>query len=305
MEKKYRELFDEVHASARLRTEVMDMTEEKRPRRLHAALATALVAVALTGTVLAAGAATGFDIVHFFNREKSMTLPDENGEDREVQVVYEVGSEGMIYFPEADMPEAYHAAKQEGADDPDITFVGNGSVYLNKTTWAEAEDFLGLELANSRVIEEQGYLDRFAVKYADSSDTYQYNVCLNLGMRGVNRVRADFGVYYELEGRELGERDLVWVRMEICILTDAVAPDMRDNDWTGVVHDSQSGEWEYTREEYVTASGMETVIIKMWDTEKGIGFYDGVFVLNGMGYQLSVGGWHGEALLKEVLDGFQ
>lgn len=302
MEEKYRELFDEVHASARLRTEVMDMTEEKRPRRLHAALATALVAVALTGTVLAAGAAAGFDIVHFINGGKTMTLPDENGEDREVRVVYEVGSEGMIYFPEADMPEAYHAAKQEGADDPDITFVGNGSVYLNKTTWAEAEDFLGLELANSRVIEERGALSSFGIRYKDTDEIYDYDVCLELNRFGRNYVSAHFKVYEEADG----PRAWNTVDMRICIQTDVVDPDMRDYTWYGVVHDEQrAGEYEYTREDYVTANGMETVIVKGRAVEGESCWYDGIFVLNGMAYQLRVLGPDREAFLKEVLDGFQ
>lgn len=304
MEKKYRELFDEVHASARLRMEVMDMTQEKRPCRLHTALAAMLVAAALTGTVLAAGAATGFDIVRFINGEETMTCPDENGEEREFGVIYEVGSDGMIFFPEADMPEEYHAAKQEGADDPDIRYISDYIVDLNKTSWAEAEEFLGLELANSRVIEERGALGRFGTRYDDSSDTVKYNVKLSLFRSGRNYVNAFFKVY---RPEEKGERQWGMVDMRICILTDAIAPDLRDDiTWTGLLNDDERyGGREYTREDYVTANGLETVIIKMESVEEDFFTNYGIFVLNGMGYRLSVAGADNEAFLKELLDGFQ
>lgn len=304
MEEKYRELFDEVYASARLRTEVMDMTEEKRPRRMHTALAAALVAAALTGTVLAAGVATGFDIVRFINGEETMTCPDENGEERELGVIYEVRSDGMSFFLESDMPEAYHAAKQEGADDPDIRYISDYIVDLNKTSWAEAEEFLGMELANSRVIEERGALGRFGMRYDDSSDTVKYNIRVSLFRSGRNYVDAFFRVY---RPEEKGERRWGMVDMRICILTDAIAPDLRDDvTWAGLLNDGERyGGREYTREDYVTANGLETVIIKMESVEEDFFTNCGIFVLNGMGYQLSVTGADNDAFLKELLDGFQ
>lgn len=56
MERKYREMFGEVHASDRLKQEVLNMTKQKRSQRRHiplAALIAAVLVVVLAGTALA------------------------------------------------------------------------------------------------------------------------------------------------------------------------------------------------------------------------------------------------------------
>lgn len=303
MEKKYRELFDEVHASAKLRMEVMNMTEKRRAHGLRTVLAAALAAAVLTGTVLAVGAASGFDIVRFFNGEERVTAIDENGEQQEYGLIYEIGTEGMTFFPEADMSEEYRTVVREGTSAQAIPRSGSG-VYLNMPNWKAAEEFLGLELANSQVLEEQGKLVPQWRKFGSiSSDTVELNVLLDIHGNGHNSVQANFQAFKPIEG---GEINSDWINLNICILTDAVAPDMRDNSWLSLVQnpDIPHDESENAREDYVTAGGLEATIIKRkGDTEaEDFTKFDGIFVLNGMGYRLTT---DNEAFLKEVLDGFQ
>lgn len=296
MEKKYRELFDEVHASAKLRMEVMNMTEKRHIHGMRTALAAALAAAALTGSVLAVGVASGFDIVSFFNGEKTITATNEGGEQQEYDVIYEISTEGMTFFPEADMSEEYRTVVREGTSDLAIPHTGTG-VYLSKPTWKAAEEFLGLELANSRVLEEQGKLDRFGMRFDGVSDTEEIDVFIDVGGNGYNSVQADFTVS---KPNKDGRISSDWIDLYICILTDAVAPDMRDNSWFGLL---QSEERFCIREDYVTAGGLEATIIKRDGAEaEDFTKFDGIFVLNGMGYRLTT---DNEAFLKEVLDGFQ
>ena len=80
MEKKYQELFDQVHASPALRMEVLHMKERERTGRRRmpaAALIAALLVAVLAGTALAAGA---MGLVHADFMDLGLLT---NGEHRE------------------------------------------------------------------------------------------------------------------------------------------------------------------------------------------------------------------------------
>lgn len=137
MRKAYQELFDGVHASGKLRTEVMDMkhTENtsRNPRRRipTAALAAAVLAAALAGTALAAelGSWLKMEAIH----------PNEEG----------VSIEGLhvtANFTPISLEDLSGDILRRAAESEEAYF----TVYFD--TREAAADFMGLELARNGVL---------------------------------------------------------------------------------------------------------------------------------------------------------
>lgn len=131
MEKEYKALFDQVHASPALRTEVLRMRERQTGRRSvpAAALIAALLVAVLAGTALAAGA---MGLVHAdFMNLGSIT----NSEYRE----------GVLARGEVE-PRPLSEEALERVTGKEDTWIFD--------SLEEAEDFLGLEIANNDVLDQ-------------------------------------------------------------------------------------------------------------------------------------------------------
>lgn len=136
MEKEYRELFDEVRASDRLRAEVMNMKHEetRQTRKIpRAALAAAVLLLALAGTALAAGV--------FGQVLIKLDDPDETNFSGS-------GYSGQAEYRTIPAENLSDAARQRAAEMEETT----GSWEFD--SWAAAEEFLGLELVRNPVLEE-------------------------------------------------------------------------------------------------------------------------------------------------------
>lgn len=136
MEKEYRELFDGVHASDRLRTEVTNIKREET-KRIHrvpkAALIAAALAVILAGTALAAEL-----LGHIQIDLKNPNETNTSGEGYTGGAVYQT-------IPAESLSEA---ALERAAEMEEIC----GSWKFD--SWSEAAAFLGLELLHNPKLEE-------------------------------------------------------------------------------------------------------------------------------------------------------
>lgn len=288
MEKDYRELFDGVRARPELRARVLDaaerqQTQGRRRRAVRPVVSAAVLAAVLTGTALAVGAATGFDLVKCF-------APGEKTEvwgGEEYNVAYEFGDDGTVYFPAADLPQAV----RDAASSPSGS---EYSVYLNMESWGDVEEFLEMELPFSTVLEERGRMGVHA--FSDSDDTEQYlcSVRLNKDLGAI-----DVTTVYDLDG--------VSVKLNVRIKTDAIK--YQGSPWHGVMY-SQEVDYEYEREDYLAANGIEAVLVSSIvgdEPENRLCISDAFFMMDGMACCLRAFGQDADqtlAVLKEVVDGF-
>lgn len=136
MEKEYRELFDGVRASDRLRREVMNMKREetKRIRRIpRAALIAAVLVVILAGTALAA------ELLGYIQID--LKNPDETNTSGE-------GYTGGAAYQTIPGESLSEAALERAAGMEDV--FGNWKF----DSWSEAAAFLGIELLSNPKLEE-------------------------------------------------------------------------------------------------------------------------------------------------------
>lgn len=161
MEKEYRELFDGVRASGRLRMEVMNMKREenKRNRRVpRAALIAAVLAVILAGTAVAAEL-LGHVQIELKNSNETNTSGDGYTGGADLQTI-----------PAESLSEA---ALERAAEMEDVL----GSWKFD--SWSEAAEFLGLELQSSPKLEELPLVKKGgcnAMVLAYSGEEQQHNV---------------------------------------------------------------------------------------------------------------------------------
>ena len=145
MEKEYRELFDEVHASRRLRMEVMNMKHEetKHAHRIpRAALVAAALALVLAGTAVAAEHLGWIKI----EPVSGWLGPDGPVDGGGYTLTYE--NDGR--FPAESLSKEVFAIGEE-----------IGDVHYPRRTipfesWAACEKFLGVELADNPQLERMG-----------------------------------------------------------------------------------------------------------------------------------------------------
>lgn len=145
MWKEYKETFDGVHASQRLRTEVLDMKREENVRSKRripaAALVAAVLVIALAGTALA-----------YLSRVT--VAPYEDG----YSVQAEVGN-----IPLSSLPEEVLRRAASATDSADI---------LPFQSWDEAEAYLGLELGdNARLDQMEKNVYRMSLGENGKSET--------------------------------------------------------------------------------------------------------------------------------------
>ena len=148
MWEKYEETFDGVHASQRLKTEVLNMKREEkaaRKRRIPAAaLAAAILAVVLAGTAVAE------EIINRVNVD--LVNPDEAGASTE-------GYSLRIRFSPIPLESLSDEALERfawGEGGGIQRYEGTDGEYVSWThhSWAEAEAFLGLDLGRNLMLEQ-------------------------------------------------------------------------------------------------------------------------------------------------------
>lgn len=278
----------------RLRTAVEELPEEQRGAKrarfsaLRPALVAAVLIAALLVPVLAAGAGTGFNFLTFFNGDRTTTLGDpEAGETRERSLVYGIRGDQITYFPVENLSDELREAAKENGDETAI---------VNQSTWQQAEAFLGMELANSSVL-KSGVQTGFGWAQSDSEMPKPCKYLFHL----YGEDPSSIYIYTYYYGLASGVR----ITMTIEIMTDSFDESIRDEIWFMTLGDLND---TWTKEEYLTPTGLETVIIGDMGDVADQCRYNGVFVLNGMIYTLQAAGPDAEqvvTVLKEVLDGFQ
>ena len=292
MRREYREMFDEVHASARLRMEVMNMKHTEnagmRPKRRipPAALIAAILAAILAGTALAAEYLSGFKI------EWLSGFKDPAGALDGYSVAL-----GNIRFPAEELSDEVFAIGEEIGD------VHYPNRQLAFDSWAKCWEFLGVEPAdNTRLAEMQ--------KSTCSIGQEKSHVWLQLYYAPIlpSSIHAD--AYYR-QGNDITVSQGVSIRTQY---------DIWDQEqWDYLVPQEEGDTLEY--EAYTMPGGIEALLFRRtYETtyqEEPFSDFDccyAYFIKNNMRYSLdvSVRSEPGEVpetgaveLAKEILDAYE
>lgn len=292
MKKAYQELFDGVHASGRLRMEVMDMKHAEnagmRPKRRipPAALIAAVLVVALAGTALAA------EYLGCFRIEWLSGFQTPEGEIDGYSVAME-----DVRFPAEKLSDEVFAIGEEIGD------VHRPHRRIAFDSWAECEEFLGVEPAdNPRLAEMQ--------KSTCSIGRDRAHVWLDLYYAPVLPTGIHACVYYR-QGNDITVSQGVSIRTQYGIWDQ--------EQWDYLVPQEEGDTLEY--EAYTMSSGIEALLFRRtYETvDRGKPFSDfdccyASFIMNDMRYFLdvSVRSEPGEApetgaleLAKEILDAYE
>lgn len=290
MEKRYKELFDQVHASPALRTEVLTMRERHTRRRRvpGAALTAAVLAAVLAGTALAAGA---MGLVHAdFMDLGSLT----NGEYRE----------GILARGEVE-PRPLSAEALERVSGREDTWIFDGL--------EEAEGFLGLEIADNDVLDRMEAIPSTVCR-SNRAETVKGGCLVDvsadpLGGVWVPRTLRIYSAY-------MGEHGAFFQTAEV--KADHPNRWREENDPALAMPTPDGG---IAVEDYVTPRGLEVKIVKKNYTHLGsvpgdYCSYDAFFVLNNTFFDLYTSVGQGEqfyfkdaelalAEMRAILDGYQ
>lgn len=180
MRKAYRELFDEVHASGRLQTEVkniMKSTENRRAaHRVPAALIAAVLAAALAGTAVAAE--------HFGWLRQLRPVESEELYNATTRAGYQTEIAYDRIPAENLSPEALAwISSVPGTEERPFDS-------QSFDTWQDVENFLGLELADNALLEGMGRKDS-SFGYGE---VYSSGPCLvtSEGLKGLTAVMSRY-----------------------------------------------------------------------------------------------------------------
>lgn len=238
MWREYKETFDGVHASQRLKTEVLNMKREehaeKKRRVPAAALVAAALAAVLAGTALAAEYFGWVRIGPISNWLGPDGQPEDGGG---YGIAYETGR-----FPAENLSEEVFAIGQEIGD----VHIPRRMIAFN--SWAACEEFLDVELANNPRL-DQMQKKTVRVEGADGGlgDVYAY----------VSLTYAELMPSYVSATAYYGEGPYIsgWQHVQLCT---QYAPDGDPEYWD--VRIPQNGEEPLTCETYITAGGTEAAI---------------------------------------------
>ena len=297
---------------ARLR-ELAQEKEKKTMKKAHwrtglmaAAAAAVLVTAALAAEVM------GFDFVRVFGGPEEMTVyvkirgDDSPEEWEEMGVLYEVyGAGQMENIPLSELSPALQEIQEQYQNKDWFT------EELSFNSWAEAEEFLGREIADNAVLEGAEYAPSTIWK---DGKPYQKSNC----------IVGAFVKYGELSSVDLrAEYELVFPEGEATAHTGSATVDVYADLYIGEEMPScpdyvfiDNGYWAVEEQEsYLTANGLEAVIINVKEVHDGNviqdGAYHAFFFLHGVRFRVEVSYWGPEdqeivlAGLKEVLDNFK
>lgn len=272
MWKEYKETFDGVHASQRLKTEVLNMKREKnaaRNRRIPtAALAAAILVIALAGTALAAGYLGRVTIV-----------PME-------QVMGRTGGDTHAIYGNCERIPVESLSDEVLAFAAETGTPDDGMIKAERdfASFAECESFLGLELADNPVLEAQPL-------YEDgkpaASTVYIFS-CKQIPAS----IRVDS--FYEVDGYRINAYVLLRTEND---------RDMADYDIG--ISPSDGGSFE----DYVTRSGMEVRLLTE-ESAHGEHICNAFFARNNALFMLGLLVENGNAdtaldTLKNILDAYE
>ena len=279
MRKAYQELFDGVHASERLKAEARNImkntTNKNVTRRIPAAaLLAAVLVVALAGTALAA---------EYFGWLKLVrpVAPDELCNDN-TRAGYQTE---MVYdrIPADELsPEALAW----------ISSVSEGGkhAYDSKSfdSWQDAENFLGLELANNVLLEGMGTKD----SSFGFDGIYSAGPCLVMseGLTGLTEVLSSY-------------QDGEYVVSQTALLQFA-CPGQEEQPAT--ISSRIEGMGGFRSEPYQTSGGLEAVFI-IEDADADANVYAS-FIRDGVLFDMCVNGSNVEGAMEEmklVLDAYE
>lgn len=322
MWKEYKETFDGVHASQRLKAEVLNMKREenatKRRRIPAAALAAAILVIALAGT------AVGRD--YWINASGKITVDPSSGDDEQGTRI----STAVEFVPVEKLSDAV----LKRAEQVDI-----GSDILAFNSWSEAEEYLGLEISNNARLDQMDPVPQTAgelmgITPEDGEDpAVSGNCLLRLGYVHKKPMTLHLVAAYR-------EEDIL-VYTSASLHTDLGQKEDHtgtpSDNWAPPEDDAGAAEGTYAYdgaydsrsggvysmysnpdlrendiEIYVTSRGLETVIISAVDPgETGHFAYICHFVKDSAEFMVGVKGEAaddqsaaGLALLKEILDAY-
>ena len=287
MENNYRDMMDAVKAPEGLRMEVMKMSEQERTKKtrplpVRVALAAACIgALLMTAAIAAEG--LGFDFVKIFPAgEKKIRQGTVQGQEsegiQEWEVDYEVDGSGVEYIPLSALSQEIQDKRAQ---------VSQEGVYHQETlafdTWAEVEEYLGLELADNSVL--AGGTHRFPVRYSTNGvpELGNYLVDIRYPLNGAVGVTVSSVI-------NLGNRSC-----DVSAFLGAGG----DDDGSGItLNFGFPDDWTVeSQESYLTPSGLETVIVHIekgsWPREDGgehrAGGYRAYFTLRGALFEVETG----------------
>ena len=287
MENNYRDMMDAVKAPEGLRMEVMKMSEQERTKKtrplpVRVALAAACIgALLMTAAIAAEG--LGFDFVKIFTGEEKKVLQGTvQGQESEGiqkwEVDYEVDGSGAEYIPLSALSQEIQDKRAQ---------VSQEGVYHQETlafdTWAEVEEYLGLELADNSVL--AGGTHRFPVRYSTNGvpELGNYLVDIRYPLNGAVGVTVSSVI-------NLGNRS--------CDVSAFIGAG-GDNDGSGItLNFGFPDDWTVeSQESYLTPNGLETVIVHIVDAplpredggEHRAGGYRAYFTLRGALFEVETG----------------
>lgn len=311
MENKYRNMMDEVQAPESLRESVMDMIEKERTQKARPAPVRALMAAACICALLVVGAvaveALIFDFVHVYGSENPQTVyvrmkNGEDGELEEMDVLYEVvGDDAMREIPLSELsPAMQDFAEQHKGEE----WYGENLAF---DSWEAAEEYIGRELADNALLEQAEY-----TRLQYGREPYVEGNCIvgsfiKYGELSSMDVAARYSLPYP--NAKMGEINNIIMNVEADLYIGYDLP--MNPSWVVI----DNGYWSVAgQESYLTANGLETVIIDVKDVRDGEiqsnGSYRAFFFLRGVRFKLEVGYWGNRAepiltTLKQVLDAYQ
>lgn len=280
MWKEYKETFDGVHASQRLKTEVLNMKREenatKRRRVPAAALVAAILVIVLAGTAVAAE--------YYINRKNVTVEPMEGSYENGYSVKGD-----MENIPVESLSKAVLERAAQSETENDI---------LPFDSWSEAEAFLGLEIANNARLEKMQTKETW-IQIADEP-----RVSGNCLLR----------LQYDENGPDMIQLLADYRENDIIISTEAV---LRIKSSEAAQRSFAKSNRVYTpvsTETYITPSGLEaTVITSSVSSESGDEYfsYEAYFMKNKAYFSVSSAAAGGKPsdealrLLKEILDAYE
>lgn len=286
----------------------------RRPVPVRVLLAAACICGALVIGAVAAEA-LGFDFVKIFQGEEKpivyLNMTEYGaGERVEVGTLYEVDGSGLMSsIPLGELSPALQEIQEQYKDEDWY------SENVGFDSWAEAEEFLGRELADNAMLDGMEYGTRFA----NAEEDWQKKACsvgafIKYGELSSVNVAAKYLMPVSQGGTSVSTGMSVTVSRDISVYADFfIGEESPSYPAFGFM---DNGYWAAEGQEgYLTANGLETVIISLKqardDNIMPYGDYHAFFFLRGVRFRVEVHYWDPEdqevvlAGLKEVLDHFQ
>lgn len=284
------------------------MGKKRRPAPVRALMAAACIcALLIIGSV--AVELLEFDFVHIFGEQeekKTVYMRIEGDEEaKEMGLVYEVNGSGAVKnIPLSDLSPALQELQEQYKEEDwytqDLAF---GS-------WEEAEEYIGHEISDNAVLDQAEYVPS-TYGIVEHSREVEGNCIVFAAVKHGELNSVDVHAQYRLSipGAKDEDTESIHVSVEAHLFTGDELPMypvfmLIDNG-----HLTAAGQ-----ESYLTANGLEAVIIDVKDVQDGEiqsnGSYHAFFFLRGVRFKLEVGYWGDRAepvltTLKQVLDAYQ